>query len=88
VEFKSLNKDYLIADGIAAFDASEAKVVDLRSSDTLKDSPVAAMTEVTDLADAKDAGYKVVFDVLVDADDEKVMNIYIRSVAEIVEDEG
>ena len=88
VEFKSLNKDYLIADGIAAFDASEAKVVDLRSSDTLKDSPVAAMTEVTDLADAKDAGYKVVFDVLVDADDEKVLNIYIRSVTEIVEDEG
>ena len=87
VEFKSLNKDYLIAEGITAFDASGAKVVDLRGSDTLKDSPVAAMTEVADLADAKDAGYKVVFDALVDADNEKVLNIYIRSVTEIVEDE-
>jgi len=87
VEFKSLNKNYLIADGITAFDASEAKIVDLRSSSEIGESSVAAMTEVADLADAKDAGYKVVFDALVDEEDEKVLNIYILSVTEIVEDE-
>ena len=79
--FVSAYNGFVVASGVNGLKATDVKIFDARDEDVIKDSDISRIESLDDMVDATNADYVVIFDAIVD-DDDNIVNIIVKSVAE------
>jgi hypothetical protein len=79
--FVSAYNGFVVASDVNGLKAADVKIFDARDEDVIKDSDISRIESLDDMVDATNADYVVIFDAIVD-DDDNIVNIIVKSVTE------